>query len=278
VRTNPKALLAAHGLRPKRHFGQNFLVDERCAARIAELAADPTGGTVVEVGAGLGALTTPLLARAARVVAIERDRNLALVLRSEFAGELASGRLAVEEADAKSVALAPLLNSGPPPRVLAGNLPYNITGPLLQRVAQLGSTVDRVVVLVQQEVANRIAAAAGDSSYGALSVFLQAQFIAEPQFTIGSGAFYPAPRVDSTLVVLRPRAVPLAAETSTFRAVVKAAFGQRRKQLRNAWAGRLGLSSEQLARAAERAGIDLHARGETLQVADFARMAREVDQ
>ncbi len=269
---SPKAQLAAQGLVPKKHFGQNFLADARLAARIAELATTPPGGTVVELGAGLGALTRPLLARAARVIAVERDRDLVPLLSSA----IRDPRLSVVEADAKSVDVAALVRDEPRPHVLAGNLPYQITGPLLEKSVGLARSLDRVVFLVQLEVADRVAAAPGTPAYGALAVFVQAAFRSRRAFVVKRGAFYPQPGVDSAVIVLEPHATPLAVEDDAFRAVVKAAFGQRRKKLRNAWRGVLGASDDALAAAAARAGVDLDARGETVDVAGFARMAREL--
>jgi 16S rRNA (adenine1518-N6/adenine1519-N6)-dimethyltransferase len=130
--------------------------------------------------------------------------------------------------------------------------------------------------LVQLEVADRLTAPAGQRAYGALSVFVQARYLPRREFVVRRGAFYPRPRVDSALVVLDPLQRPLATETDSFRAIVKAAFGQRRKKLRNAWHGVLGADAAQIAKAAERAGIDLDRRGESLSVTDFARMAEEV--
>jgi 16S rRNA (adenine1518-N6/adenine1519-N6)-dimethyltransferase len=267
-------VLARHGLRPKRHFGQNFLLDRRLAARIAEQAA-PEGALVVEIGAGLGALTKPLLERARTVVAIERDRDLVPILRSELEAHVASGRLIVVETDAKRFDYEDTFAAVAPPRALAGNLPYNLTGPLLERLAALGSSIERAAVLVQLEVAERLAAQPGTAAYGALSVFVQAAFSVSKAFVVRRGAFHPAPEVDSALVVLVPHAARIADETPAFRALVKAAFGQRRKTLRNAW-GKLG-ARKALEAAAERAAIDLAARGETLAVTDFARMALELD-
>lgn len=269
---SPKAELLAHGLRAKKHFGQNFLADENLARRIAELATEPPGGTVVEIGAGLGALTRPLLARAARVIAIERDRDLIPILEAE----LRSDRLQLVEADAKKVDFVGLAAGGPRPWVLAGNLPYQITGPLLQKAVGVARRFDRMVFLVQLEVADRLAAAPGRAGWGALSVFVQAQFSVRRAFIVRRGAFHPQPGVDSAVVVLEPHAEPVVEEDDTLRALVHAAFAQRRKKLANAWQGVLGLDTERLARAAERAGIDLARRGETLEVAELARMAREV--
>jgi 16S rRNA (adenine1518-N6/adenine1519-N6)-dimethyltransferase len=273
---SPKALLASHGLRAKRSFGQNFLTDSGQAARIAQLAVPEPGGTVVEIGAGLGALTRPLLGRAERVVAIERDRDLVPLLSEGFAIELGEGRLELLEADAKQVDYLEVLSRGPVPHVIAGNLPYQITGPLLQLATGIAQSVARVVFLVQLEVADRITAHPGAPSYGALTVFVQAQFEPRRELVLRRGAFHPQPAVDSAVVLLAPRRPPLAEETAAFRAVVKAAFGKRRKTLRNAWQGLLGASPETIRAAAERAGIELSRRGETLDVTDFARMTDEV--
>jgi 16S rRNA (adenine1518-N6/adenine1519-N6)-dimethyltransferase len=272
----PKAQLLEHGLLPKRHFGQNFLADARLAARIAELAMPATGGSVLEIGAGLGALTSPLLERSRRVIAIERDRDLVPVLRQLFSGALEDGRLELVEADAKTADWIGLLAAHPTPHVLAGNLPYQITGPLLERTVALARLVERAVFLVQLEVAERMAAAPGTSNYGALSVFVQAAFSPQRAMIVRRGAFYPQPGVDSAVVVLTPRALPLAVETDVFRSLVAAAFGKRRKTLRNAWHGVLGLDPAAVSQAAARAGIDLTWRGERLGAQDFARMALEL--
>lgn len=272
----PKSVLSAAGLRAKKHFGQNFLTDPRLAAKIAELATTPPGGSVVEIGAGLGALTTMLLERAHFVAAIERDRDLIPLLERELAEEIDSGKLSVLEADAKSVDPLPLFSGRPRPHVLAGNLPYQITGPLLEKTVGLAHALDRAVFLVQLEVADRVAAPAGSESYGALSVFVQAQFRPSRAFVVRRGAFHPQPGVDSAVLVLEPLRPPVTEETPLFREVVSAAFRQRRKKLRNAWRGVAGTTDEALARAAAHAGVDLDARGETLTVHAFAEVAREL--
>lgn len=266
-------LLRAHGLRPKKSFGQNFLAEPHAAQAIATAATEPEGGTVLELGAGLGALTRPLLARAARVVAVERDRDLVPILREELATPIAEGRLAIVEADAARLDWLDALGDGPAPRVVAGNLPYLITGRLLERATEVAARIDRAVFMVQAEVADRLAAKPGTSDYGALTVFVQAAFAVKKLLTVRAGAFHPRPEVDSAVVVLDPLRPPRAEETDAFREAVKLAFGARRKTLRNAWSGIYGLSKEELERRAEQAGIDLGARGETLAVEDFARMA-----
>jgi 16S rRNA (adenine1518-N6/adenine1519-N6)-dimethyltransferase len=274
----PKELLDSHGVRHKKHFGQNFLADRGIARRIAELATTPPGGSVIEIGAGLGALTGPLLERASKVIAIERDRELVPVLREEFSEAISDGRLTLLEADAKKVDYPSSFADLRAPRVLAGNLPYQLTGPLLTLAVDAADALDRVVFMVQLEVCERLTAAASEHEYGALTVFTQAAFSVERAFVVRRGAFYPQPNVDSAVVTLTPRRPRLAAETDTFRALVHAAFGQRRKTLRNAWRGVLGIERDRMSKIADAAGVDLDARGETLDVAAFARVARLIDE
>ena len=270
---SPKAQLQSRGLRPKKHFGQNFLADEQLAQRIADLV--PQGASVVELGAGLGALTRPLLTRAGRLVAVERDRDLVPALAELFPAEIESGQLRIEEADAKAISVTELLKDAPRPHVLAGNLPYQISGPLLEAAIVMAGEVERVIFLLQLEVVDRLIAKANSEHYGALSVFVQAAFDVERALVIRRGAFYPQPEVDSAVVLLKPRATRVA-ETPAFRALVRGAFQQRRKKLRNAWDNVLGADRQRMAAVAAQAGIDLDARGETLTVADFARMAEEL--
>jgi 16S rRNA (adenine1518-N6/adenine1519-N6)-dimethyltransferase len=217
-----------------------------------------------------------LLEHAARVIAVERDRDLVPLLTAELASEVGEGRLQIVEADAKTIEPATLFEGSPRPHVLCGNLPYQITGPLLQLATRTMPVLERAVFLVQLEVANRLAAAPGTDDYGALSVFVQAAFEVKRAFVVGRGAFFPQPNVDSAVVHLTPRAEPVE-ETPSFSALVRAAFGQRRKKLANAWRGVAGLDVPALQAAAAAAGINLEDRGERLAVADFARMARTVE-
>jgi 16S rRNA (adenine1518-N6/adenine1519-N6)-dimethyltransferase len=266
-----RAVLTRHGIHPKRHFGQNFLLDRNLCERIAAFAA-PEGAAVIEIGAGLGALTFPLLERARSVVAIERDRDLVPALRAELAQHPLASKVRVVEADAKRFDYESELAGEAPPRVIAGNLPYNLTGPLLERLAGLRGVIERAGVLVQLEVADRLIAAPGTPDYGALSVFLQAAFRVSRPLVVRRGAFFPQPNVDSAFVVLEPSPEPFE-ETEWLRKLVKAAFSQRRKQLRNAWSA--VLPPPLLVDVAGRAGIDLARRGETLSVAEFGRVASE---
>ena len=233
---SPRVILERHGLTPKRSFGQNFLSDANMARRIAELSTTPPGGTVVEIGAGLGALTRPLLERASRVVAIERDRDLVPALGIEFEAAIQDGRLELLEADAKQVDYAALLGDGAGPRVVAGNLPYQLTGPLLELTVAFAHAIDRAVYMVQLEVAERLTAAPSTSAYGALTVFINAAFTVERAVVVRRGAFYPQPNVDSAVVVLTPRkARGHRRDADLPRRRQRRRSDRRRKTLRNAW-------------------------------------------
>jgi 16S rRNA (adenine1518-N6/adenine1519-N6)-dimethyltransferase len=264
---DPRAVLRAAGLAPKKGFGQNFLVAPDVARKIAETAS-PSGerATVVEIGAGTGALTIELAARAPRVVAIERDRDLVPILRDAFA---ASPHVEIVEADAKTADYDAL--SRGERFVLTGNLPYQVTGALLEIASALAPKLVRAVFMVQREVADRLAADPGTKEYGGLTVFVRAAFDVTRVMRVAPGAFYPPPDVTSAVVALTPRAERIA-ETDRFRALVHAAFEKRRKTLRNAWRGLA--PDEAIAAAASRCGISLDARGETLSVAQFDAMSR----
>jgi 16S rRNA (adenine1518-N6/adenine1519-N6)-dimethyltransferase len=274
---DPRAVLRDAGLRPKKSFGQNFLVADGIAQAIAR-ACVPDGevgrARVVEIGAGTGALTRLLAERAASVVAIERDRDLVPLLERDFAGT----SVRVIEADAQSVDLAALLGerSADAPRVLCGNLPYSITGQLLRAAGEHAGHLERAVFMIQDEVAQRLTASPGTKVWGALTVFVRAAFDVRRVLRASPGAFHPPPEVTSAVVELVPLDPPRARETERFRALVRRAFEARRKTLRNAWSG-LAADGPALERAAASAGVSLDARGETLEVEDFARMANALE-
>jgi 16S rRNA (adenine1518-N6/adenine1519-N6)-dimethyltransferase len=263
--TDPRAVLRRTGLAPKRSFGQNFLVSPHVVAAIADACA---GENVIELGAGTGALTRELAKRAKRVVAVERDRDLVPVLREELAEY---SHVEIVEGDAAAIDPSALV---PEPRILCGNLPYQITGRLVELATIHADALARVVFMVQLEVAERLAAEPGTKAYGALSVFVGAAFEVKKLFEVSPGSFHPPPEVTSAVVQLTPRQPRLAEETDLFRALVKGAFGARRKTLKNAWA-KVG-PADRVAAAAEAAGIALDRRGETLSVSDYATMAREL--
>jgi 16S rRNA (adenine1518-N6/adenine1519-N6)-dimethyltransferase len=261
------------GLSPKKSFGQNFLIDQNISRAIAAACVHDSekNATVVELGAGLGALTTLLAERAQHLVAVERDRDLVPVLRASM---IENKNVEVVEADAQSIDIDALFSGKSSPRVLCGNLPYQITGRLIGLAIVHALSFDRAVFMVQREVADRLRAEPSTKDFGALSVFAQAAFDVALVRTVAPGAFFPPPEVTSAVVCMTTLRPPRAKETETFRALVKGAFMQRRKTLRNAWRS-LGL--EKIAAAADVAEISLDARGETLSVDQFAKMSAAFD-
>lgn len=274
-----RALLRASGLSPKKSFGQNFLTSESVVSAIAVACvpeAERGKARVVELGAGLGTLTAALVERAAHVTAVERDRDLVPILRDTLSDRINVGRLIVREADAQNFDVKGALGDAAGPRVLAGNLPYQITGKLLRLAMVHAAVVDRAVFMIQAEVADRLMASPGEKQYGALTVFVRAAFEVELRVRVPPGAFYPSPEVSSAVVILVPIRPPLADETSNFRALVKAAFAMRRKTLRNAWRP-LVPDALALERLGHEAHVSLDARGETLDVEAFVRVASRLD-
>ncbi len=262
---DPRRVLRRHGLTPKRNFSQSFLVSRHAVERIVAALAPSPDELTVELGPGLGTLTGELLRAGARVVAIERDRDMLAVLGREL-GHLEA--LELREGDAAEVDLGELAGGG---RVaLAGNLPYAITGPILRNLGRHPKALRRAVIMVQREVRDRLLATPGNKTWGAPSVFVQAAFEVSAVVKVPAGAFHPPPRVESAVIRLDPRPVPRAEETPAFRSVVKAAFGQRRKTLRNA----LRSLGGDVAAAFEQTGLDPKRRGETLSIEEFADLAR----
>jgi len=252
---------ASGGHVARKRFGQHFLVDRHYIERIVAALDPRPGDNVVEIGPGLGALTGPLLERLGRLAVIEIDRDLASRLASEYPAE----RLALHTADALEFDFASL---GSDLRII-GNLPYNISSPLLFHLARYDASVRDISVMLQKEVVERMVALPATPEYGRLSITLQVHFRIERLFIVPPGAFRPAPKVESAVARLIPlgAARPKIEDESLFARIVAAAFGQRRKTLRNAL--RPLATDVEL----ERAGIAPGARGETLAVDDFVRLA-----
>ncbi|WNI15868.1 16S rRNA (adenine(1518)-N(6)/adenine(1519)-N(6))-dimethyltransferase RsmA [Actinacidiphila sp. ITFR-21] len=278
--TDPDALLgpadirelaAALGVRPTKQRGQNFVIDANTVRRIVRTAGVRPEDTVVEVGPGLGSLTLALLEVADRVTAIEIDDVLAAALPATVAARLPARaeRFALVHADAMTVRALP----GPPPTALVANLPYNVAVPVLLHMLATFPGIERTLVMVQAEVADRLAARPGNKVYGVPSV--KANWYAQVRRagSIGRNVFWPAPNVDSGLVSLVRRDPP---RTSASRrevfAAVDAAFAQRRKTLRAALAGWAGSAAAAEA-ALVAAGVSPQARGEALTVEEFAAIA-----
>ena len=273
-----RGIAARLGLSPAKRLGQNFVIDAGTVNRITTLAAVRPGETVLEVGPGFGSLTLPLLAAAGRVIAVEIDPVLATELPVTVAARAArlAGRLEVVTADAARVAELP----GPPPTALVANLPYNVAVPVVLHLLATFPSIDRGLVMVQAEVADRMSAAPGSRIYGVPSVKLAWFAEVRRAGSVPRSVFWPVPRVDSGLVAFtrrEPPVVPGSADdgqpgrAEVFR-VVDAAFSQRRKTLRAAlasWAG----SPAAAERVLTAAGVDPGLRGESIGVAEFCRIA-----
>ena len=251
--------------RPRKRFGQHFLRDPSVLERIVAAIRPVPGDHLVEIGPGLGALTRPLLAAVGELDAVELDRDLLEPLRAHCAD---IGRLRLHHADALKFDFAALRGTGPRLRVV-GNLPYNISTPLLFHLLDQASHLRDLHFMLQQDVVERMAAGPGEEAYGRLSVMLQSRCQVEPLFTVGPEAFRPPPKVRSAVVRLVPcETSPVAVrDERLFAEVVRRAFAQRRKTLRNALRGWLDIAQ------IEAAGVNPGARPETLDLAAFAALS-----
>lgn len=254
-------------MRARRRFGQHFLHDRAVIERIVDHLAPRPGQLLVEIGPGRGALTYPVLARGADLHAVEIDRDLAAALRAPATG----GALQVHEADALSFDFAALASGGRRLR-LFGNLPYNIATELLFRLLRATGSIDDMLFMVQKEVAQRLVADPGSRARGRLSVMIQAWCEVERLLNVPAGAFAPPPAVESAVVRLLPRARPTlgTADPARFAALVRQAFQQRRKTLRNALRGWL---DEAAIRAA---GVDPGLRAEAVSNAQFVKLVEQL--
>jgi len=257
-------------IHPTKKWGQNFVIDPNTVRRIVRSADVSSDDVVLEVGPGLGSLTLALLETGARVVAVEIDARLAERLPEtveEFAGG-SSERLTVIQADALTVTQLPQ-----EPTALVANLPYNVSVPVVLHLLATFPSIERVLVMVQREVADRLCAKPGSRTYGTPSV--KARWFGDVHYAgdVGRSVFWPAPNVDSGLVSIIRRPEPEGVERARVFGAVDAAFGQRRKQVKSALAGWVPahVSAESLLRAA---GVDPRARGENLDLADFCAIVR----
>jgi 16S rRNA (adenine1518-N6/adenine1519-N6)-dimethyltransferase len=271
------ALLRRRGIRPRRRWGQNFLIDANLLRKVADAAELRPEDGVLEIGPGLGALTRELASRARRVLAVEIDPFLYAALTEETLADVPNAR--VLHADFLEVDLEALVPAelGPGRHPVAANIPYSITSPVVVRLLEHARLFDRIVLMVQREVADRLTAAPGTSDYGSLTLFVHLQADARRVAPVPRTAFLPAPDVESAIVRLDVREAPRYPDLAPERylAVVHAAFRQRRKNLANALTGPpLEWAREQARAALEAAGIDPSRRGETLTPDEFAALAR----
>lgn len=259
--------------RPKKRLGQHFLTDPGILGRIADAVGAGAGDTVLEVGSGPGGLTAQLAARAGRVVAIEKDRDLAAALAGRWPNVTIEAADALD-ADWHALAGVPKAGTGPLAGwLIAGNIPYNITSPLVEKALEPPRPA-RIVYLVQREVADRIAAGPGTPEYGALSVGVQVTAEVESLFRVAAGSFRPRPQVDSAVLRLRPLVDPLVPDPAraSFRRMVVGLFGFRRKQLLRGLRELTGWPAAAAAAAVAAAGLDERARPETLTPAEFVTL------
>ena len=270
-----RELVSQLGLRPSKQRGQNFVTDANTIRRIVAAAQVTEDDTVLEVGPGLGSLTLGLLQAARRVVAIEIDDLLAAQLPDTVATRLPerAAALTVINADALQVDALPEL-----PTAVVANLPYNVAVPVLLHLLATFRNWTHGLVMVQAEVADRLAASPGSKTYGVPSVKVAWYAAATKAGTVSPTVFWPAPKVESGLVAInrRPQPATTATREQVF-AVIDAAFAQRRKMLRSALAGLAG-SSAAASAAVVAAGLDPQARGETLDVTDFTRITEQIFQ
>jgi 16S rRNA (adenine1518-N6/adenine1519-N6)-dimethyltransferase len=269
--TDPRKLLAQAGIRPKKRYGQNFLVNASAARNIARLSLSEASAEsrCIEIGAGTGTLTLALLEQGASVTALEIDPELVAVLRAR--PELAAAHIVMADAltfDYPEWARGQRW-------LAAGNLPYNIATPLMLRLIEMHDGPDSVTVMVQKDVAQRVTASPGTPAYGSLSVAVQYAMSAELAFTLAPGSFFPPPKVNSSVVRLVRRAEPAVRtrDEPLFWKVVRGAFAYRRKTLVNSLTLALDFDRARIARALESCNISPELRGERLDLGDFAKLA-----
>jgi len=269
-----RVLLERYGLRAKKSFSQNFLISDRAFRAIVDATVRADDDWIVEIGAGLGTLTARLAERVpeGKIIALERDRDMIAVLRAELAGV---DNVDIEEVDALRYDLRMAARWRGDKISVCGNLPYQIAAPLMFRVIEARAHVKHAVMMIQKEMAARIVAAPGGKDYGALGVMIRTYVDVAVVAKVSAGSFVPPPKVDSTIVKLTPLAaaaprVPIADERH-YSAVVHAAFGQRRKTLRNAL--RAVFDEAAVDAALSATGIDGIRRGETLDIPEFGGIA-----
>ena len=273
--TSPKVLLNAWQLRAKKRYGQHFLRHSSIAEELVRRAELTPDNVILEIGAGLGALTIPLARVARKVYAVEKDPDLAGLLKTEL---LTAGvsEVVILQQDILDLDLSRLASSEGQPLVVFGNLPYNISSPILARLVTERKSVSQATLMFQKELADRICAEPGGKIYGRLSVLVQYCARIEKILRIKAADFFPKPKVDSTVLhitFLKAPPTPASDETFLFK-VVQAAFSQRRKTLKNALSGSfLPLDKSHIQTALSSAAIDPSRRAETLSVSEFVRLS-----
>ncbi len=290
-----RRLARKYNFKPSKKFGQNFLTDSETVEKIVEACGAGNEDLVVEIGPGLGVLSVPMLERCGKLVAIELDDKLIPILKESLGAGIGASIKGVLEAPAKFkiihgdilkvdlpeiIEQESLLPSGERAESvkLIGNLPYFITTPILKKLVGCFDSFESATIMVQKEVAEKIAAKAGAKNYAAISVVMQYRFETEHITDVPSEFFLPEPKVESSVIKLVSRREPPArvADESIFFEVVKAGFAQRRKTLLNALKGLGGADKQKLEEALSAAGIDPSARAETLGISEFAELSNQL--
>jgi 16S rRNA (adenine1518-N6/adenine1519-N6)-dimethyltransferase len=272
--TSPQTLLKAWDLRARKELGQNFLIDPGTARRIVGHAGIEPDDVVLDIGAGFGAMTIAAARQAHKVIAVEKDRHLVPLLRAELLQHELS-HVEIHEGDILKVDLSALAGAGSKPLVVLGNLPYNVSSQIVVRLIEARQHVDRAILMFQKELADRLCAGPGSKTYGRLSVILQYCAHLTPLMQIGASQFHPRPKVDSAVlkIAFKPHIDHPVRDERLFTRVVQAAFGQRRKNLRNALSsGLLPLDRPEVERLLDAADIDHRRRAETLSVEAFVML------
>jgi len=273
--TAPRTLLAAHDLHPKKQYGQNFLVDPSTARMIVDRSRLSPDDLVLEIGAGLGALTIPASAQAAQVVAVEKDPEMVAVLKSELAAQGIENVVLLNQ-DILTVDIVEMGLQAGRKFVVLGNLPYNISSQIIIALIRDRQSVDRAVLMFQKEVAQRLAVGPGSKDYGRLSVMLQYCADVKKVATVGPHLFLPRPKVASEVIEIcfKDTIEYPAADEKLLSAVVKAAFSTRRKTLKNALMNMAAnFDGDMVIRALGESTIDPSRRAETLSVEEFVRLS-----
>ncbi len=266
-----KDILKSYGIFPRKRFGQNFLIDDNIAKKIVRLADIKPDDVVLEIGSGIGALTELLIETGAKIIAVEIDRDLFSILAKKFSDKK---NIEILNEDALKIPYENLARRFGKKLKVVANLPYNISTPILFKFLDSKDVFATLILMLQKEVAQRIAAKPSCKDYGVLSIFVQMFMDVEIGFVVPNSAFYPTPNIDSAVVrfdVLNEPRVKIG-DFEIFKRLVRAAFGQRRKTLSNALKS-LDIAQENISRAFELANIDAKRRGETLSIEEFARLS-----
>ena len=273
--TSPRILLAAHNIWPKKQLGQNFIIDPAFTKMIVNRSGISPEDVVLEIGAGLGALTIPLARKAKKVFAVERDRQIIDILKTEILASGLSNTVIIEK-NILTVDIEVLAENIGRKIVVMGNLPYNISSQILVQLIKSRKTVSRAILMFQKEMAQRISAQPDCKDYGRLSVMLRYCSNIKKLADARASLFYPKPKVDSEILELRfkSKAVDPARDEAFFFRVIKAGFGNRRKTLKNALAAsELDIDANTAMDILERSGIDPVRRAETLNTAEFVKLS-----